>query len=275
MLEFFVMRQQLLPWLVLLPAVCLLAFFGCSRKLRLRNYRVCSPKVQAAARVVLLSDLHSSCFGKGQHQLLQMVQEAAPDLVLCAGDMLDDRCSNAPALLLLEQLAQKYPCLLVSGNHEFRTGSLPALRRQLAELGVTVLDGHSATAGFLAVHGLADAEELGEDLAPELARLGSRVEPEHFNILLAHRPEYFEQYIPYGFDLVLCGHTHGGQWRLPGLVEGVFASGQGLLPTYAGGCYKQQGCRMIVSRGLSKKPVLIPRIFNRPEVVLVQLLPGD
>ncbi|MBP0962944.1 MAG: metallophosphoesterase, partial [Oscillospiraceae bacterium] len=85
------------------------------------------------------------------------------------------------------------------------------------------------------------------------------------------RPERFEEYIPYGFDLVVCGHTHGGLWRLPGIVEGFFATGQGLFPTYVGGKYEKDGCKMIVSRGLSKKHILIPRIFNRPEVVLVHI----
>ena len=93
----------------------------------------------------------------------------------------------------------------------------------------------------------------------------------HYTILLAHRPEYFQLYADYGFDLALCGHAHGGQWRLPGLINGVYAPGQGLWPKYAGGIYQQAACTMLVSRGLARESTRIPRLFNRPELVIIDL----
>ena len=97
---------------------------------------------------------------------------------------------------------------------------------------------------------------------------------EAFSILLTHRPERVEDYVGRGFDLVLAGHAHGGQWRLPGLINGLIAPNQGLFPRYAGGRYALDGdTTMIVSRGLARESTRIPRLFNRPELVVVDILP--
>ena len=93
----------------------------------------------------------------------------------------------------------------------------------------------------------------------------------YFTVLLSHKPEYFETYCTYDFDLVLCGHAHGGQWRIPYVVNGFFAPGQGFFPKYAGGEYNSDTMTMIVSRGLSLKHFYVPRIFNRPELVVIDI----
>ena len=95
---------------------------------------------------------------------------------------------------------------------------------------------------------------------------------ESFNILLIHRPENFEHYADLGFDLVLAGHAHGGQWRIPGLLNGLYCPGEGLFPKYAGGLYQIDGTTMIVSRGLAKESNFVPRIFNRPELVIIDIV---
>ena len=92
-----------------------------------------------------------------------------------------------------------------------------------------------------------------------------------FTLLLAHRPEFFDVYTQYDFDLVLSGHAHGGQWRIPGLINGLFSPNQGWFPKYAGGRYGEDGTIMIVSRGLANNVGAIPRIFNPPELVVVEI----
>ncbi len=275
MLELFEFRQNFLPFVLLGTAVVLLVFFGCSLRLKLSSYRIASAKIKDPIKLMVLSDLHSCRFGKKQEKLLRLVEEAQPDMVLFPGDTVDDRLPPEPSFLLLERLAQSWLCLLVTGNHEYRTMEMDALKRRLTGLGVTVLENRSVADEQLAVHGLEDPEGLGEEFGRRLQMLGENVDPKRFNLLLTHRPEWFEEYIPYGFDLVVCGHTHGGQWRLPGVVEGLFATGQGLFPSYVGGSYEKDGCKMIVSRGLSKKHIWIPRIFNPPEAVLITLLPKE
>ena len=94
---------------------------------------------------------------------------------------------------------------------------------------------------------------------------------EHFTVLLSHRPELFENYVSRGFDLVLCGHAHGGQWRIPGVLNGLYAPNQGLFPPYAGGKYEKANSTMIVSRGLARETTFVPRIFNPPELVVITI----
>ena len=91
-----------------------------------------------------------------------------------------------------------------------------------------------------------------------------------FTLLMAHRPELIDKYAAAGFDLVVSGHAHGGQVRIPGLVNGLCAPNQGWFPKYAGGEYHLRSTTMIVSRGLStQKQWYVPRVFNRPELLIV------
>ena len=92
-------------------------------------------------------------------------------------------------------------------------------------------------------------------------------------VLLAHRPENIKCYLQYPFDLIVSGHAHGGQWRIPGLLNGLYAPHQGLFPRYAGGRYDFDGATFLVSRGLARESTRVPRIFNRPELVIVDILP--
>lgn len=90
-----------------------------------------------------------------------------------------------------------------------------------------------------------------------------------YTILLSHRPELFETYVDCDVDLVLSGHAHGGQFRLP-FIGGLIAPNQGLFPKYDAGLYTDNNTNMIVSRGLGNS--IIPlRFNNRPEIVLVEL----
>ncbi|MPN49853.1 hypothetical protein SDC9_197477 [bioreactor metagenome] len=98
---------------------------------------------------------------------------------------------------------------------------------------------------------------------------------DEFSILAIHVPNDVESYLPYGFDLMLSGHTHGGQIILPRVLNGLYAPGQGLLPKYGGGRYDFEGQTLIISRGLARKPIWLPRVFNPPELVLVDLKPAE
>ncbi|MDO4733224.1 MAG: metallophosphoesterase, partial [Bacillota bacterium] len=93
------------------------------------------------------------------------------------------------------------------------------------------------------------------------------------SILLSHRPECTAFYESSGFDLELSGHAHGGQLRIPGLLNGLYAPNQGFFPKYAGGLYQLGKTSLLVSRGLCKSR--LPRVFNRPELAIIELLPGE
>ena len=94
-------------------------------------------------------------------------------------------------------------------------------------------------------------------------------EKDGFTILLSHRPELFDTYADQGMDLVLSGHAHGGQFRLP-FIGGLVAPNQGFFPEYDAGIYMEGNTNMLVSRGIGNS-ILPFRINNRPEVILIEL----
>lgn len=258
-------------------ALCaLVALAALDVRLRTVTYTILTPKVSAPVRLAVLSDLHSCVYGRGQRTLLEAAAAAGPDAVLMAGDMVDDAMPEEPAWTAIQALAAEYPCFYVTGNHEWWTGEAERICRRMEDLGVRVLRGEAVFTELngqrLGLCGVDDPDS--GTLETELKRAGADIGEEHFTVLLAHRPEKIGLYLEYPFDLVVSGHAHGGQWRLPGLVNGLFAPGQGLFPAYAGGCYAFGGTSLVVSRGLARESTRIPRLFNRPEVVLVDILPG-
>ena len=94
---------------------------------------------------------------------------------------------------------------------------------------------------------------------------------EMYRILLSHRPEKTDIYGRYDIDLVLSGHAHGGQWRIPGLIEGVYAPHQGILPRITAGIYELANGKLIVSKGLARETTIVPRLFNNPEIVIIDI----
>ena len=250
--------------------------------LELNTYTICSgslPDVFDGYRIAQVSDLHNAEFGDGNQLLLEMLWETEPDMIAITGDLIDSRKTNlAVALDFANEAVQIAPCYYVSGNHEARVPEYQELKVGLEAAGVTVLDdaqvkfevsGESITVigvndpAFHADYLMGDTEVINQKLA-ELA-----AEDSGFTILLSHRPELFETYVDHDMNLVLTGHAHGGQFRLP-LIGGLIAPNQGLFPKYDAGVYSEGNTNMIVSRGLGNS--IIPfRFNNRPEVVLVEL----
>ena len=243
-------------------------------RLRTATYRVETGRAGGTARLALLTDLHSCAYGSGQRELLGALARAKPDLVLFGGDLFDDRIPPAAAMTVARAAAARWPCFYVTGNHEVWSGRAEALCADLAALGVTVLRGTSAEReiGALRLRLCGIDDPAAGRMDAQLAALTARPDDGRFTVLLAHRPEHTAAYRAGGFDLVLAGHAHGGQWRIPFLLNGLLAPGQGLFPRYAGGLYDLGGgTRMVVSRGLARESTRVPRLFNRPELVIVTL----
>lgn len=233
--------------------------------------------------IAQVSDLHNAEFGGGNGELLTILEEVEPDLIAITGDLIDSRRTDpAPALAFLEGAVELAPVCYVTGNHEFRAyDAYQGLKSQMEELGVIVLENESMVLEEvpLRVIGLDDPSfgvSSDPSATPEQILQGALTalapqagEEDLRTVLLAHRPEYVELYAQYGADLVLSGHAHGGQVRLPG-AGGLYAPGQGFLPAYTSGLYQIGETSLVVSRGLGNS--LFPlRVNNRPEVVLVKL----
>lgn len=269
----------ILPVLAILVILTLIAL---DERLILRTYTVVSPKLTAEVRLAVVTDFHSS---DNADDVVAMVASCAPDAVLLVGDLFDDDTQNRPTertLSLMRQLSAQYPCYYVSGNHEAWTGEMDALYQQTEEAGVTVLRMSSGVLTVrrqrIALCGIPDPYEMvfsgAPDTEEQLRQALEDVDSADFTVLLAHRPELLAKYAQFPLDLVVSGHAHGGQVRIPGALNGLYAPNQGWFPKLAGGAYTQDGTTLIVSRGLAVRTRL-PRIFNRPEVVLVRCVPAE
>lgn len=235
------------------------------------------PEAFEGFKIAHVSDLHNAVFGRKNEKLLSLIRAAKPDIIAITGDLIDSRHTDIDsALAFVEAAAEIAPVYYVTGNHESRL-DFDAIEPRLIAAGARVLRNEAEyiehggerirLAGiddpsFIRTGGTAE-----ERAAAELEQLGDGGGT--FTVLLAHRPELVEVYAEYGAGLVLSGHAHGGQVRLP-LLGGLYAPGQGLLPEYDSGLYSLGETQMVVSRGLGNSVAPL-RVNNRPELVIVTL----
>jgi predicted MPP superfamily phosphohydrolase len=171
----------------------------------------------------------------------------------------------------------------VTGNHEYMSKRINDIRHILESFGVVILSDSYTRIDIrgnpVIVAGVEDPYKKKFE-APGYNQLRSMErafrELDHiaaYKILIAHRPENIKTYAEYSFDLVVSGHAHGGQVRIPHVLNGLYAPNQGIFPRCAGGLYTHGRLTHIVSRGLSVSPWL-PRIFNPPELVIIVVEPA-
>lgn len=253
--------------------------------LTVRTYEIKDERIQGKLRIALVTDLHSCKYGEGQSKLLSAIEEQHPDVILLGGDIFDDKLSDVRAEEFLAGISGKYPCYYVTGNHEFWAGgnAYRVKMEILEKYGITRLSGESTLletgSGTVRLCGIDDPDVIlvqsQLNANAQLLELKETVSEDEFTILLTHRPELIDTYEKAGFDLVLAGHAHGGQVRIPGIMNGMYAPNQGLFPKYAGGRYEKNGMTMIVSRGLAKESTKFPRFCNPPELVIIDLAGED
>ena len=268
------MRKKWLICLAALAALIVLALTGLDQRMIIRTYRVESEKITAPVRLAVVADYHGCDYGES---LIPAIEALEPDVVLLPGDIFDDVIPWDASEKLVRGLAERYPCYYVTGNHEIWTGLAEEICRIIEDAGATVLNAGCAelTVGGqqMNICGIPDPY-ANPDTWDVLTGATSDIRGEGFTILLAHRPELIDQYAAKGvFDLVVAGHAHGGQVRIPFLTNGLFAPNQGWFPKYAGGQYEVDATTLIVSRGLARESTGLPRIFNRPELMMIELCP--
>ncbi|MBR3952714.1 MAG: metallophosphoesterase [Oscillospiraceae bacterium] len=277
------MNKKLILMVLTIILALGIAVLAIDSRLKTVYYTVENEHESEKTRIALITDLHSCTYGgESQSDLLEAVRAENPDLVLFGGDIFDSRrMPDENAITVLKALGSEYECYFVSGNHEVRHEKLEEYKEIVRSCGVTVLDGQHTKMAISAVSGTPDIYgfdnvNVYDDFFEQRAHIEQLTQNYHFeesfNLLLIHNPEHFEEYAKLGFDLVLCGHAHGGQWRIPGVLNGIYAPDQGIFPKYAGGLYEKDGTTMIVSRGLAKESTYIPRIFNRPELVIIDIV---
>lgn len=222
-------------------------------------------------RIVQISDLHNAKFGKNNQKLVDRIRECEPDMIVLTGDLVDSNHTNVDrAVQFVDEIVKICPVYYVTGNHEYwlEKSEYDELMDGLIGAGVVILDDQvveisRGDAKFRLV-GLDDKSLTDGTLEALLS------DEKEFTVVLAHEPQYLVRYASSGVDLVLSGHAHGGQFRLP-FVGGIVAPDQGFLPEYTAGEYYMNGTEMIVSRGLGNSVIPV-RLFNFPEIVCVDLV---
>lgn len=234
-------------------------------------------------KIVQLSDLQNSKFPRFYDKIAAKTAEQKPDIIVFTGDIIDRRKYNINnAEEFLQKICGIATIYYVSGNHEAWCGKYDEVRRLLQKYGVHILSDTSVditrNSAKIALYGVDDPGFIKYDKSNNrCAEFADRLHRLHndggYGILLTHRPEYINEYADCGYDLVLCGHAHGGQYRLP-LIGALYAPHQGLFPKLTNGVHKRANTTEIISRGLGSGKMQF-RAFNRPEIIAVTLKSGQ
>lgn len=247
------------------------------------------PKAFNGFRIVQVSDLHNALFNTQNYDLTEAIEDAEPDIVVLTGDMVNYGTTRFERTFsLLEKLAEKYEVYYIFGNHEqnIRAANMLLITDKMEELGIKLLFNESVEikrgGESIMLHGLCQYKKSYRDpyysekstydfSLEEMKGLLGESSDELVDVLLAHNPMYFDIYSQWGADLVLSGHIHGGHWRIPFVNKGILSPNEELFPEYDSGEYIKNTTHMIVSRGINNGSEIIPRLFNRPELVVVSL----
>jgi predicted MPP superfamily phosphohydrolase len=232
-------------------------------------------------RIVQLSDLHVERLTCRDRALPSLVAELEPDLIVLTGDFLSTSYNDDPRALadLRVLLAQFHPPAGIYAIWGTAEVDLPGvLHPVLDDVGIVVLEDEAIEVStgehHLWLMGLVCTRDLVADGA-RLRALLAEAPPDAFTLLLYHTPDLMPQAAALGVDLYLAGHTHGGQWRLPGF--GAILTSSPYWKRYEAGHYQEGDCHLYVSRGLGMEGFGAPRarLFCPPEVVSVTLSGAD
>lgn len=257
-------------------------------RFRVVKYQLYSNKIKEEHQYVVLSDLHNKSYGEKNGKLLKQIDKLKPEAILIAGDMLTSKPGKnyTVAIEFIQNLAKKYPIHYGMGNHETRLFLYPDVygdmgknyEKDLNDVQVKFLRNERIEIGDrIRITGL----DMKRDYYKRFKKypmdntylketLGT-VSEDTYEILLAHNPDYFEEYAAWGADLVLSGHVHGGMMRLP-VLGGVVSPAFKFFPKYDGGLFRQGKSTMILSRGLGMHTIPI-RIFNPGELIFLAISP--
>ena len=255
-------------------------------KIDVTEYRIKNKRFGRRIRFAIVSDLHSR-ENTSVDSVIKLLKEAHPDYILCPGDIFErldgsEKSHKKAGFALLSAAAEIAPTYYSIGNHEnggvcswnaFKWMKIECIPKYydaeeldaIWDTGAVLLDDGFVIEDGIAFGGLSSGL-INKERRPVLEWLDEFCSCECTRVLLCHHPEYYKKYFAdKSIDLIVSGHAHGGQWRIFG--RGVFAPGQGIFPKYTSGIHKD---RLVISRGL-KPSGRIPRIFNRPEIVIIDV----
>ncbi|MBC7088138.1 MAG: metallophosphoesterase [Tissierellales bacterium] len=227
-------------------------------------------------KIVHVSDLHIPHNEIEIEKLIDILKIEKPDIIALTGDIISSgsNLDYSNLEILLEELPKITKVYAVLGNHESRNDYLDEYKEMLKKSNIILLEDEyeiSSKDGYsIGIIGLRDNSIYKKENIEDIEKIKDMP-----IIMLAHRPEKIDEYFSERNSvkptLVLSGHAHGGQFRIPFLKRGLIAPNQGFFPKYTSGIYKaENGGVMVVSRGLGRS--VIPfRINNRIHLPVIEL----
>lgn len=251
------------------------------------TYKITDKRIKKDFRAVVVADLHNKSFGNENQRLVEAIRALHPDFILIPGDLITakPRRNFDIAMKFLKQISMEYPVYYADGNHEHRLFLYPEVYGDMSQ---KFEEGLRECKVKRLINEKLCFEELGICLyGAQIERkyykrfrlmpmdanymesiLGPKADEAYYNVLMAHRPDYFPNYAAWGADLVLAGHVHGGVVRIPFWGRGVLSPSVTFFPKYDGGLFEEQNKKMILSRGLGTHTIPF-RLFNPGELVVV------
>lgn len=240
---------------------------------KINRVDIASSKIPSENIITILqiSDFHNWQPTNQHLKLLKQIKQLNPDLVVITGDFVDRKTTDLTNVLsLAQELTQITPYIyFVMGNHEMANRRTPQLLSGLVDCGVRVLKNEHIvwSTDRLAIN-ICGIVYPGKKRA-NLDKATEGIDTEQFTLLLTHAPTVMETPAITRADLVLCGHTHGGQVRLP-FIGAIVASDQGFWPTYDKGIYHIGHTTLYIDSGLGTS--LLPiRFLNRCQISFITI----
>ena len=263
-------------FLLFSAAVFLLsAISAFDKKLRIRRFTIKSRKLSdIPIKIMVISDMHM----RADRQILTAVKSEKPDIIALCGDVLDERQSTdkkyEKMIGLLRELKACAPIYSVCGNHDLRADCCEKYMSDIEKIGIVTLENRAEyyikNGVSFCISGIADPMTRSRDKSfsvDDSIFIGSDGD---YKLMLYHRATFSDKIAAtFKPDLLLTGHVHGGQWRIP-FWRGILSPERSFFPKYEGGMYRENETHIAVCRGSGSAPFL-PRIFNPPEVMLLTL----
>lgn len=242
--------------------------------LTVSKHTITSEKAGSPVSFVVLSDLHDSSFGEDNAKLIEKVKGCNPDLIFTVGDMVSEYTEDYSYLsVLYKELSEVAPVYCSLGNHELSHPESEDIKRILSE-NATLLDNEyieiSVKGTDIRLGALMDYHPIKDELNEYIRDFA---DTDKFTLLLSHCPEYYTWGVDeVKIDLMVSGHTHGGQVILP-FAGGVFAPEQGYFPHFDYGVFYEKNATLAITRGLGTSKQVLPRFNNPPEIFCLTLTP--
>lgn len=235
-------------------------------------YHTIKLPIGSEVTILQISDLHNKVFGNDNQQLIRTIKGLRADTIVITGDLIDRRTTNLNNVFhFVENLTSFHEqVLFVTGNHEWANPLLEELLIGLRARNVKILDNQStqiiAGDSSIQIAGV-DDYSIKSGCLNKIAPITNK---EQFTILLSHSPGVIQTKLVEAVDLILSGHTHGGQVRLP-LIGALVVPDQGFFPKYDKGTYKLSSNKhLYIDSGLGTSRLPI-RFLNQSQISFITL----